>query len=467
MSVVVSEALMRLQAETKCPVCLDDLNDPVTIECGHNFCRACIRQSWADLQEKFPCPVCRFECEECYYRSNAQLGRMVQIARQLSTSRKRRRPEKTNVCEKHGQVLTLFCEEDLEVLCPECMQPPDHSGHRTSPLGEAAARHRVRLHNYAKLLRRQALDTQQLISAQSRAPLELREKAQTRRQRLACEVELLNRFLEREQQAAFQRLAEEEQQIRQKLSDNIKAFTGYKATLQDLLARVEGHSALSEIELLSQIKHFYPRSEGEISPPLFSINLPKEACNFPPQFSALQKIRREFRVDIILDPETAYPNLCISPDRKSVHFVKKKPSSPRTAKRANANPVVLGFPDFYSGRHFWQVEVGDVPQWAVGVCRALMSPKGRRVGQGCWCLQLQDGGYEAPGATRAALPQDLRDRTLGLFLDYELGELSIYDMPEGAHICTFSDTFTESLRPYFYIGPDAKQLKVLREPYFE
>nr|XP_003479694.1 putative tripartite motif-containing protein 75 [Cavia porcellus] len=382
MSVVVSEALMRLQAETKCPVCLDDLNDPVTIECGHNFCRACIRQSWADLQEKFPCPVCRFECEECYYRSNAQLGRMVQIARQLSTSRKRRRPEKTNVCEKHGQVLTLFCEEDLEVLCPECMQPPDHSGHRTSPLGEAAARHRVRLHNYAKLLRRQALDTQQLISAQSRAPLELREKAQTRRQRLACEVELLNRFLEREQQAAFQRLAEEEQQIRQKLSDNIKAFTGYKATLQDLLARVEGTA----------------RSR---------------------------------------------------------------------ARQAGQRQPVCWAPRFYSGRHFWQVEVGDVPQWAVGVCRALMSPKGRRVGQGCWCLQLQDGGYEAPGATRAALPQDLRDRTLGLFLDYELGELSIYDMPEGAHICTFSDTFTESLRPYFYIGPDAKQLKVLREPYFE
>ncbi|XP_004630773.1 putative tripartite motif-containing protein 75 [Octodon degus] len=463
---VVSEALARLQAETKCPVCLDDLTDPVTIECGHNFCRRCIRQTWADFTEKFPCPVCRFECEECYYRSNTQLGRMVQIARRLHSScGKRRRSEKTTLCEKHGQELMLFCEEELEVLCPQCVSP-EHSNHRVSPLVDAAQRHRAKLRNYAKGLRKQADDTQKLISAQSRAPLELHEKAEARRQKLASEVQLLGQFLEREQQAAFERLAEEERHIQQQLEDNIRAFTNYRATMQSLLARVEGHSSLSEVELLAQIKHFYPRSDCEISPPIFSINLPREACNFPPQYSELQKIRREFRVDIILDPEMSYPNLLISPDRKCVKFTKKRPRSPRVSKRSSA--VVLGFPDFYSGRHFWQVEVGDVPQWAVGVCRAAQSSKGRRAGQGCWRLQLlQQGGYEAPGARPAKLQLEVRDRTLGIFLDYELGEVTFYDMPDGAHICTFSDSFSGPLRPYFYLGPESKSLRILRERFGE
>ncbi|KFO30874.1 putative tripartite motif-containing protein 75 [Fukomys damarensis] len=461
----VAAALVRLQAESKCSVCLDDLMDPVTIECGHNFCRACIRQSWADLQEKFPCPVCRFQCEEGYFRSNTQLGRMVQIARKLhNTQSKRRRSEKTNLCEKHNQELSLFCEEDLEVLCPQCLQPPDHFRHRTSPLGEAAARHRSRLHSYAKLLQRQVADTQKLISEQSRAPLELREKVEAQRRQLASELELLSQFLQREQQAALERLAQEQREIQQQLSNNINAFTSHAALLKSLLNKAVTHSAMSEVQLLSQIKHFYRNAEDEISPPIFSINLRREAYFFPPQYSALQRIIKEFKVDIILDPETASPNLSISADRKCVRFAKKKRSSSRLSRRPGANPVVLGFPDFYSGRHFWRVEVGDTPQWAVGVCRAAQSTKGLRLGQGCWGVQLQDEGYKAPGATSKLLQLDVRDRTLGVFLDYELGEISFYDLPAGAHLCTFHDSFSEPLRPYFYLGPEAKPLRIIRVP---
>ncbi|EHB07197.1 Tripartite motif-containing protein 75 [Heterocephalus glaber] len=458
----VAAALARLQAESKCAVCLDDLKDPVTIECGHNFCRFCIRQTWADLQEKFPCPVCRFQCQEGHFRSNTQLGRMVQIAHKLHSSRsKRRRSEKTNLCEKHNQELTLFCEEDLEVLCPQCVGPPDHLRHHMSPLGEAASLHRSRLHSHAKLLRKQVANTQKLISAQSKVPLELREKVEARRQQLASELELLTQFLQQEQQAALERLAQEEREIQQQLSNNITAFAGHAASLKSLLDRVVKHNALSEVQLLSQIKHFYQGSNSEISPPIFSINLRREAYSFPPQYSALQRVIKEFGVDIILDPETASPNLFISTDRKWVRFAKKKRSSSRLSKKPGANPVVLGFPDFYSGRHFWQVEVGDEPQWGVGVCRVSKSSKELRSGQGCWRVQLQEGGYDAPGASPCPLQLDVRDRTLGVFLDYELGEISFYDMPSGAHLCTFQDSFTEPLRPYFYLGPEAKPLRII------
>ncbi|XP_013370689.1 PREDICTED: putative tripartite motif-containing protein 75, partial [Chinchilla lanigera] len=259
------------------------------------------------------------------------------------------------------------------------------------------------------------------------------------------------------------RLAEEERQLRQRLRDNVAAFTSQGAALRSLLARVAGHGALSAVQLLAQIKHFYARDDREASPPLFSIALRREPCSFPPQYSALRRIRREFRVDVVLDPQTASPSLQVAADGRSVSFAGKRPSGPRAPRRPAARPVVLGLPDFRSGRHFWQVEVGDTPQWAVGVCRASLSPRARQAGQGCWRLQLQDGGYDAAGARPGRLQLDVRDRTLGVFLDYELGEVSFYDMPEGAHICTFRDSFSGALQPYFYVGPGSKPLSVPRE----
>ncbi|XP_047575853.1 tripartite motif-containing protein 75-like [Lutra lutra] len=460
----VPAALAGLQAEANCPVCLDYLRDPVTTECGHNFCRCCIQQSWADLKDRFPCPVCRHACQERHLRSNTQLGRMIDIAKLLHITRtKKRRPEEKHLCEKHNQVLTLFCEEDLEVLCPKCTQPPDHQGHLVRPMEEAASHHRERLSRYIEPLKKQMENVQKLINIQSKKPLELKEKVENQRQELLSEFECLKQFLDRDQEAVLLRLADEEKDIQQKLNANITAFSNYISILRGLLSKVVENSALSEVELLSQIKNFYRRSEDEISPSIFSIQLRREGCSFPPQYSALQKIINKFRVDIILDHETAHPNLIVSEDKKYVTFSKRKQSVPHFPKRFIANTVVLGFPYFYSGRHYWEVEVGDKSEWAVGICKDSLPPKARRspqAWQGCWVIQRQEDRYEAVGATATVLLLAVNPRGIGIFLDYELGEISFYNRTEKSHIYTFTDTFTRPLRPYFYVGPDSKPLRI-------
>ncbi|KFV16674.1 Tripartite motif-containing protein 7, partial [Pterocles gutturalis] len=35
-----------LPSEASCSICSEYFRDPVSIHCGHNFCRACITRCW-------------------------------------------------------------------------------------------------------------------------------------------------------------------------------------------------------------------------------------------------------------------------------------------------------------------------------------------------------------------------------------------------------------------------------------
>ncbi|XP_039665733.1 E3 ubiquitin/ISG15 ligase TRIM25-like [Perca fluviatilis] len=41
-----------------CSICRDVFTDPVTIPCGHNFCKTCITEHW-DTNDQYLCPMCK------------------------------------------------------------------------------------------------------------------------------------------------------------------------------------------------------------------------------------------------------------------------------------------------------------------------------------------------------------------------------------------------------------------------
>ncbi|XP_030604204.1 E3 ubiquitin/ISG15 ligase TRIM25-like isoform X2 [Archocentrus centrarchus] len=49
-------SIMSLEDELICSICLSPFDCPVTIPCGHNFCRDCLLESWKD---SYSCPQCR------------------------------------------------------------------------------------------------------------------------------------------------------------------------------------------------------------------------------------------------------------------------------------------------------------------------------------------------------------------------------------------------------------------------
>ncbi|CAM5091309.1 unnamed protein product, partial [Natator depressus] len=104
--------------EATCSICLEYLMAPVTIDCGHNFCQACITQYCEQRKPesgtKFPCPECRALFQKGNFRPNRQLANILESIKPL-----RLQPEKAqneNLCETHKEKLQLFCKEDGKAI---------------------------------------------------------------------------------------------------------------------------------------------------------------------------------------------------------------------------------------------------------------------------------------------------------------------------------------------------------------
>nr|XP_031295669.1 putative tripartite motif-containing protein 75 [Camelus dromedarius] len=195
----LAASLAQLHAEASCPICLDCLTDPVTTGCGHNFCHACLQQRWEGLRDLFPCPLCLQPCPERSCRRNSQLSHLADAVRQLpSTRAKRGRQGEAPLCEKHSQALSLFCEEDLELLCPQCRLSSEHRHHPLVPVEQAAVCHRRRLKGYLEPLTKQLEAAEKGLEMQVSKSFELVSNMENQRSKLHSEVEHFKNFLKTE-----------------------------------------------------------------------------------------------------------------------------------------------------------------------------------------------------------------------------------------------------------------------------
>ncbi|XP_065418486.1 butyrophilin subfamily 1 member A1-like isoform X3 [Chrysemys picta bellii] len=163
-----------------------------------------------------------------------------------------------------------------------------------------------------------------------------------------------------------------------------------------------------------------------------------------------------YAVDMTLDLDTANPWLVLSEDRKCVRYGDTQQDLPNNPERFDPFPCVLGAEQFTGGRHYWEVEVGDKTRWTLGVCRESMSRKVTPTpGNGCWVMWLRGGEYKAGTSTSPPISVSIQPSRVGIFLDYEAGKVSFYNVTDRSHLFTFTNTFSGTLRPYFYPGHKA------------
>ncbi|XP_047669705.1 butyrophilin subfamily 1 member A1-like isoform X12 [Tachysurus fulvidraco] len=167
--------------------------------------------------------------------------------------------------------------------------------------------------------------------------------------------------------------------------------------------------------------------------------------------------KKKYAVDVTLDPDTAHPKLILSADGKEVTRGDEEQNLPDTPQRFDPWPCVLGNQSFSTGRFYYEVQVRGKTHWTLGVVRENINRKGwitLKPQNGFWTMELRnENQYEA--LADPPVPLTLREKVevVGVFVDYEEGLVSFYDVKSRSHIYSFTgQSFTEKLYPYFYPG---------------
>uniref|UniRef100_A0A0E9TLQ8 B30.2/SPRY domain-containing protein n=1 Tax=Anguilla anguilla TaxID=7936 RepID=A0A0E9TLQ8_ANGAN len=66
---------------------------------------------------------------------------------------------------------------------------------------------------------------------------------------------------------------------------------------------------------------------------------------------------------VILDPNTMSPWVCLSDDLTCVRLSEVRQRIPENPERCSRGVMVLGSEGFTSGKHSWEVEVGEKSAW--------------------------------------------------------------------------------------------------------
>ncbi|XP_053527660.1 tripartite motif-containing protein 72-like isoform X1 [Artibeus jamaicensis] len=133
----MSAAPSLLHQELSCPLRLQLFDAPVTAECGHSFCRACLSRAAGEpaADGTAPCPCCQAPTRPQALSTNLQLARLVEGLAQVPQGH----------CEEHLDPLSIYCEQDRALVCGVCASLGSHRGHRLLPAAEAHARLKTQL----------------------------------------------------------------------------------------------------------------------------------------------------------------------------------------------------------------------------------------------------------------------------------------------------------------------------------
>ncbi|XP_013365588.1 PREDICTED: erythroid membrane-associated protein-like [Chinchilla lanigera] len=168
------------------------------------------------------------------------------------------------------------------------------------------------------------------------------------------------------------------------------------------------------------------------------------------------KAARGFAEDIVLDEDTAHPQLLVSEGGKHVECLSEERAVPESPGRFTFLRAVLGRNSFSSGSHYWEVDVGGSERWAVGLCSESVDRKTYFVnihpGNGFWSINRTSHNYRALYLHCHNFSVVAPPSVVGIYLQYEQGLISFYDVKQLTVLHTFTGKFSGPLRPCFLTG---------------
>ncbi|XP_074066083.1 E3 ubiquitin-protein ligase TRIM35 [Macrotis lagotis] len=449
------------EEELLCAICYDPFRDAVTLRCGHNFCRGCVSRSW-ELAEVPACPVCKERASPAGLRPNHTLNNLVE--KLLREGAGPARPRGPRLCRLHRGQLGLFCLEDKELLCGSCQGDPRHRGHRLRPVQAAARDYRAKCKNMEHCLREKAKAFRAMHRSYETIVKHNQVEASWLQGRIRQEFEKLREFLRVEERAALDAVTEEAGQKLRQVEEKMKQLAEETEALAHEIGRLQMEMKEDDISFLMKHKSRKRRlsctTEPEPIQPGMLIDVSKYLDSL--QYRVWKKMLSSIEaVPFSFDPNTSAGWLSVSDNLTSVtnHGYRVQVENP---ERFLSSPCLLGSRAFSHGSHTWEVDLGGLQNWRVGVARTHRESSGNGHSHSCyhdarsgfWYISRTQGvdGDHCVASDPSASPLGLRlPQRLRVELECEEGELSFYDAECQSHLYTFHDRFGE-VRPYFYIG---------------
>uniref|UniRef100_A0A8C2US49 E3 ubiquitin-protein ligase TRIM38 n=1 Tax=Chinchilla lanigera TaxID=34839 RepID=A0A8C2US49_CHILA len=439
-----------------CSICLNLMMHPVSITCGHSYCQFCLKLYFEQMpqnqgEKMFFCPLCREPFHKDSLRSNRQLENLIEVIQEMEEK------EDELLCEAHGQQLQLFCEDDGQLICWRCERAPQHQGHNTVLVEDVCQDYKEKLEQAARnlnQLQEECRNQKELITTQI---TEWKDKIEIQRQKMESEFKNFHTLLHEEEKSYLWRLKKEEEQLLMRLKEREANLEQKSEELKSCRLELEAKRQSSAQKLLQDVKGTLSRTCAVKleAPEVFSLEV-QTACDVAELYLDVKAMLRRHQVGVTLDPDTAHPHLYLSKDRRQVSRGYSQQNLEVSSRRFTAFPCVLGCEGFTSGRHYFEVDVGEGTAWDVGVCMENVE-RGLGMKQepelGFWAIRLcPENGYAALTSPPTALELQEQPLVVGIVLDYEAGTVSFYNMTTGSHIFTFPKaSFSDTLRPFFQV----------------
>ncbi|KAJ0036465.1 hypothetical protein NQD34_005142 [Periophthalmus magnuspinnatus] len=361
------------------------------------------------------------------------------------------------ICPEHDRPLELFCRDHSYFICLQC-KAEDHKDHQAVPLKEEGEEHQAALKNQIKerLLKIEKIRRSVELS-HSNADTEIQEGLRVFNGLMECVQQSLDKF--KQSIVEKQKKSEEEaaQQIEQ-IQTEISTLEQRGDEMEQLWSSGDHLHFLQTFSSVKPTPQLINWTEETVRAPshkgrvAIAVSDLKNALNVEigKFFEDELEKAQEFAVKVSLDPDTAHPNLVLSKDLKQVNYTGQTQTLPDNSERFSSFLCVLGKQKFSSGKFYFEIQVKGKTAWELGVARESVDRKEedtQTVQKGYWLLSM-DSVYNTSDDPPVVFPMRSSPEKVGVFVDYDEGLVSFYDVDKDSLIYSFTDCgFNENILP--------------------
>ncbi|XP_029108917.1 uncharacterized protein LOC108925171 isoform X3 [Scleropages formosus] len=426
----MAHSLSSLPDELCCSICIEIFKEPVILKCNHSFCGSCLQDCWKNKSSR-ECPECKQKCSKDEPILNQRLKEVADLFLQKNDQSE---IQNESFCSLHVEKFLSFCEEDQDVICLVCVNSIKHRDHHHSPVEKALQNKKEELKAVLNPIKEHVKKLTEARKEYDETISHIKIQARDTEKQIKEEYERIYQFLRDEERSRLIALRKEEEENTRRVMEMMDNISKHISTLSGKIESTERRLMRDDITFLKTYKDTKERLDFKLQDPELLSGVPIDAN----KHLEPQKLRGNKIMEHILS----------LPDLTTALNTGDEPQPSDNTETPGHLGFVLASEGFTSGKHSWEVEVGDSPSWAVGVLEEPINKKRKitfRPDSGFWALMLKNGEYKA-GYTRLEVKK--KPEKIRVELDYDNRQVSFFNSTDKSCIISLENKCSEKLFPF-------------------